>query len=191
MCTIVLFHSALGLRPALRRFADRLRQEGHEVHTPDLFNGRTFDDLHLGEAHRDEIGIPELTERALSAVASLPEDIVYGGFSMGTVPAQLLAGTRPDARAALLVQGAVPLEWIGVQRWPNIPIQLHVAVDDPWFSAMDAAKAVKEIGEQHVEYHEYAGGKHLFFDEDWQEHDADAAALLCTRTNQWLRSLER
>lgn len=189
MSTIVLFHSALGLRPAVHRFADRLREDGHDVHTPDLYDGRTFDDLGLGEAYRDEIGIHELTARAQSAVAEMPEDVVYGGFSMGTVPAQLLAATRAGARGALLVQGAAPLEWIGVEAWPDVPIQLHVAADDPWFSRADAELVVSEIGKRHVDFHEYAGEGHLFFDEEWRDYDPDGAERLMVAARQWVRAL--
>ncbi len=190
MSTIVLFHSALGLRPAVHRFADLLREKEHDVQTPDLYDGRTFDDLESGEAYRDAIGIPELTSRARSAVASLAEDIIYAGFSMGTVPAQLLAGTRPGARGALLVQGGAPLEWIGVQSWPDVPVQLHVAIDDPWFGRADAEVLVSEIGNQHVDYREYPGGGHLFFDEEWRDYDRDAAERLIAAAREWLRALD-
>ncbi|MBB5933498.1 dienelactone hydrolase [Streptomyces zagrosensis] len=37
--TIVLFHSAYGLRPAVHTAAERLRAAGHEVHLPDLYEG--------------------------------------------------------------------------------------------------------------------------------------------------------
>ena len=40
MAEIVLFHHAQGLTPGVTAFADELRQAGHIVHTPDLFDGR-------------------------------------------------------------------------------------------------------------------------------------------------------
>ena len=42
MAEVVLFHHALGLTPGVIAFADELRRAGHTVHTPDLFEGRTF-----------------------------------------------------------------------------------------------------------------------------------------------------
>jgi dienelactone hydrolase len=51
----VVFHHALGLTDAVRRFADALRDAGHTVHSPDLYYGRTFDTVEDGMA-RD---IPE------------------------------------------------------------------------------------------------------------------------------------
>ncbi|MEZ5776444.1 MAG: hypothetical protein R3D33_17580 [Hyphomicrobiaceae bacterium] len=40
MAIIVLFHSALGLRPAVHDFADAIRAAGHTVHVPDYYDGR-------------------------------------------------------------------------------------------------------------------------------------------------------
>ena len=51
---IMLFHSTYGLRPAVREAADRLRAAGHEVWTPDLFDGRTFDTVEEERRHRKE-----------------------------------------------------------------------------------------------------------------------------------------
>ena len=39
---VVLFHSALGLRPGVHWFADELRAAGYAVHTPDLYDGEVF-----------------------------------------------------------------------------------------------------------------------------------------------------
>lgn len=191
MATIVVFHSALGLRPAIHRFAERLREDGHVVRTPELYGGSVFDDLDAGASYRDEIGIPELIRRAQAAVANLPDDLVYAGFSMGAVPAQLLAATRPHTRGALLMQGAAPLQQLGVDRWPaNVPVQLHVAAEDPWFNREDAEQVVVDIPDTLLDYHEYASDGHLFFDEDWQDHDPVAAAAMTEAARRWLRSLE-
>ena len=45
---VVLFHSVLGLRQGVISAAERLRAAGHEVHTPDLFDGEVFDDIDDG-----------------------------------------------------------------------------------------------------------------------------------------------
>lgn len=41
-------------------------------------------------------------ERARAAVEPLPSEVVYVGFSLGVLPAQSLAQTRPSARGAVL-----------------------------------------------------------------------------------------
>lgn len=187
MATVVVFHSALGLRPAIRQFADHLRDHDHVIHTPDLFDGKVFDDLDAGVAHRDTIGIPELIGRAHHAVAYLPEEIVYAGFSMGTGPAQLLAATRPHARGALLIQGAVDLDMLETDGWPtDVPVQLHVATDDPWFNRDDAMKVTEDIPDDLLDYHEYPGDRHLFADPGWKDHDPTATATMLDAVTIWL-----
>jgi len=60
---IVLFHSVLGVRPAVREWADRLRATGHVVHVPDLYDGEVFDDYAPAFAHVERIGgIPALIQ---------------------------------------------------------------------------------------------------------------------------------
>lgn len=39
MAHVILFHSALGLRPGVHSFAEQLRKAGHTVTTPDFYNG--------------------------------------------------------------------------------------------------------------------------------------------------------
>lgn len=67
MAEIVLFHSALGLRPGVTAAADRLRAAGHKVHTPDYYEGEVFDDLDEGLRKCDALGYQEITRRAREA----------------------------------------------------------------------------------------------------------------------------
>lgn len=53
---VVLLHSALGLRPAVRRAEDRLTAAGHRVQVPDPYDGRVFDDVDEGVAHLEQLG---------------------------------------------------------------------------------------------------------------------------------------
>ena len=75
---VVLFHSALGLRPGTLENADRLRAAGHVVHTPDLFEGRTFTDADEGVAHAGAIGWPALQERAAAWVDDATRSLERG-----------------------------------------------------------------------------------------------------------------
>lgn len=190
MGEIVVFHSALGLRPAITQFADRLRGHGHTAHTPDLFEGEVFDDLDAGVAYRDTVGIPALLERAQDAVADLPEALIYVGFSMGTGPAQLLAATRPGARGVVLIQGALGVDALGLDSWPaGVPVQLHVAADDPWFDRAGAREVTAAIPDDLLDYREYPTGAHLFADPDWHEHDPTATAEMLDAITTWLDKL--
>lgn len=146
-------------------------------------------DLHAGVAHRDAIGVPALLGRAQKAVDGMTDELVYAGFSMGTAPAQLLAATRPGARGALLIQGALGIDDLGVGAWPNgVPIQLHVAADDPWFDREDALGAVEGVPDDLVDYHEYPIDAHLFADSDWREHDPDATTQMLAAITTWLET---
>jgi hypothetical protein len=112
MATVLLFHHAHGQTPGFLTFADDLRAAGHTVHTPDLYDGRTFGDLREGVAYAEQVGFPEIIRRGSDAAKDLPADIVYAGFSLGVLPAQALAQTRPGAslpwvRVALRVRDLV------------------------------------------------------------------------------------
>lgn len=191
MATVAVFHSALGLRPAIRGFAERLRTDGHDVVTPDLFDGAVFDDLEAGSAARDALGIPELVARAWAAVADLPSGLVYAGFSMGAMPAQLLAATRPGARGALLLEGAAPLEVLGVDAWPaGVPVQLHTCRDDSWIDHDGIAALATQVPAALWEHHEHTGGGHLVTDPDWPDHDPAVAAGIVAASRSWLSRLD-
>ena len=50
MAEVVLFHHVLGLGEGVQAFADELREAGHTVHTPDLYDGKTFKEIGEGIA---------------------------------------------------------------------------------------------------------------------------------------------
>ena len=70
MTHLVLFHHVAGLTPGVTALADRWRAAGHEVTTPDLFEGRTFGSVEEGFAFvQSSGGFDEVRARALAAVA--------------------------------------------------------------------------------------------------------------------------
>src|ERR1051325_7726927 len=95
MAEILLFHHAQGLTDGVKKFADKLRAGGHEVHSPDLLEGKTFTDINEAVAHVRAVGFEEIAERARREAAALPQALVYAGMSMGAGGAQELAQTRP------------------------------------------------------------------------------------------------
>ncbi|BFV59824.1 dienelactone hydrolase family protein [Kitasatospora sp. CMC57] len=174
---IVLFHSAYGLRPAVHQAADRLRAAGHQVHVPDLYDGRVFDDIEAGMAHKEEIGSEELLRRAVTETAPLltPDTrLVYAGFSLGGALAQNLALADEKALGLLLLHGTSDIREDAAT---EIPVQLHVADPDPfesddWLNAwyLNLSKAGAD-----VEVHRYRGAGHLYTDPELPDHDAEAA----------------
>lgn len=182
MAEVVVFHHALGVTDEIRGFADELGAAGHTVHAPDLFDGRTFDSIDDGMAHVDELGGPmAIVERARAAVASLPGEVDYVGFSLGVLAAQALAQTRPGARGAVLCYSAVPLGNWG-DNWPaawpeGVRLQLHILDGDADFEIAQGLAATVSNAELFV----YGGGEHYF-----AEHDEQAAALLRERVLDFL-----
>ena len=191
MAELVLFHHIQGLTAGLRSFADGLRAAGHTVHTPDLFDGRTFDTIDEGAAFTREDHSPDLDARADAAVADLPAGLVYAGFSFGVMSAQRLAQTRPGAAGAVLVDSSVPItgEW-RFGPWPDgVPVQVHGMDDDPFFAGegdIDAARELVEIVGPSAELFVYPGDQHLFADSSLASYDAEAAALLTERVLAFL-----
>lgn len=179
---VVVFHHALGLTDFVRGFADALSDSGHSVHTPDLFDGRTFDTIEHGLAYSEELGGPTaMVERGRAAAESLPEEVVYIGFSLGVLPAQSLAQTRPSAQGAVLCYSALPLGQWG-DNWPatwpdGVPLQLHILEGDEDFAIARSLAATVPGAELFV----YAGSEHYF-----AEHDDVAAALLGERVLAFL-----
>lgn len=178
MAEIVLFHHAHGLTPGVRHFAGRLRDAGHTVYTPDLFEGRTFDSLDEGVAYADGIGLEPMIERGTTAVQALPESVVYAGLSLGGMVAQALTQTRPGAKGAVLISSAAPTRWFG--EWPSgVPVQIHAAEADTWVE-MDAARELADTVPE-AELSVYPGGSHLFADETLPDYDPESAGLLMER----------
>ena len=191
MTEIVLFHHAQGLTPGVVAFADELRHAGHIVHTPDLFDGRTFDSIEKGMSFVKELGFGEVMARGERAVEALPTALVYAGFSLGVVPAQKLAQTRPGARGALFFYSCIPVSEFG-QSWPEgVPVQVHGMDADPIFVGegdIDAALALIEEA-QNGKLFLYPGDQHYFADNSLPSYDAAATALLLQRVLAFLGAL--
>lgn len=198
MAEVVLFHSVLGLRPGVISAADRLREAGHTVYTPDLFDGEVFDELDAGMRKEEALGDREIARRAREAVTGLPEGLVYSGFSMGLVYAEWLAAERPGALGAVLMHGAVPpgglSEYFGIDRWPEgVPVQVHYAVSDPWVDAGEEVTplgdAVSEAGAAFEEY-VYPGSGHLFADPGLPEYDPSSSEKMWERVLAFLTRID-
>lgn len=184
MARIVLFHHALGLTDGCRSFADRLRADGHEVHTPDLYEGRIFTELEEGVAHVEGIGFDTVIERGVAAVAGLPDDLVYMGMSLGVMPAQVLAQTRSGAQGAVLMHASVEPAELGGD-WPTgLPVQIHTMEDDEWGDVETARWFGDNVGSAEVFL--YPGDRHLFTDPGSPDHDPGATALVEERVRAFL-----
>ena len=190
MVQVLLFHHAQGLTDGVRAFADALRAAGHVVHTPDLFDGRTFRSIAEGLAYIDRIGFEDMRQRGIRVADDLPPELVYAGISFGVLPAQKLAQTRPGARGAVLISSCLPIsgEW-AFGPWPDsVPVQIHGMDKDPIFIGEGDIDAAREIVAKvaDAELFLYPGDQHYFADSSLPSYDADATELLTRRVLEFL-----
>lgn len=190
MTEILFFHHVQGLTPGVVALADALRDAGHTVHTPDLFDGQTFGSIAEGMQHIQATGFGSFIEAAQGIAAELPEELVYAGISFGVVSAQNLAQTRHGALGAVLLESTIPHEEFGP--WPTgVPVQIHGMDGDPEFVGggdIDAARELVATAE-HGELFLYPGDSHLFTDSSLPSYDATATALVLERVLLFLARL--
>jgi len=189
MAEVVLYHHAQGLTDGVKAFADQLRQAGHTVHLPDLYEGRTFDTLDEGIGYAKETGFGVVNERGIKAGEELGDGLVYAGFSLGVMAAQQLAQTTAGAKGALFFDACLPVSEFG-ESWPaGVPVQIHGMDEDPWFTEedgdLDSARALVASTDD-AELILYPGKVHLFADSSLPGYDAEAAKLMTTRVLAFL-----
>ena len=176
MAEVLLFHHIMGLTPGVKAFADDLRGAGHTVHTPDLFDGRTFPSIEEGMKYEEEAGWESVLARGVAAADGLPEGLVYIGMSLGVMPAQKLAQTRPGARGAVLLYGFISTKVFG--SWPEgVPAQIHVMENDPFVVEEGNLDTAREFAGsvEGIELFVYPGDTHYFADPTHQHYDEKAA----------------
>ncbi|WEK04261.1 MAG: dienelactone hydrolase family protein [Candidatus Devosia phytovorans] len=188
MPTILMFHHVLGLTPGVTAFAHALSANGHTVHTPDLFDGKTFASIPSGLAHVKSIGFSEIIARGTAVANGISGEIVTMGMSLGVLPAQAIAQTRANVRGAVLLHGAITISEFS-PTWPShVSVQIHAMDGDPEFVAsgdIEAARGLVAEAENGALFL-YPGSGHLFTDNGLADYDAEASALLMTRVKDFL-----
>lgn len=188
MAEVLVVHHGHGLTAGVREFAEQLRRAGHTVHVPDLFEGRVFDSLEEGIGYAENVGFGTLIARGVAAAEELPAELVYLGFSLGVLPTQKLAQTRPGAKGALLLEACLPVSEFG-GGWPqDVPVQVHGMDADPFFAGegdVDAARTLVETAAD-AELFLYPGDRHLFTDSSLPSHDEHAATQVTHRVLDFL-----
>ena len=121
MAQIVLFHHALGLTDGVRALAEQIAGGGHTVHTPDLYDGRTFATVDEGVAHAQHLGFEEITSAAfLDNPASLGVSRKVGYVETGVTRVRRREGELARTQGLLLtpetfVRDDVRLEVTGAE----------------------------------------------------------------------------
>lgn len=177
---------AAASQPRAPALAARVTPSALTVHTPDLYDGKTFASLDEGVGHAKEVGFGTILERGVEAASDLPPHVVYAGFSMGVMPAQQFAQTRPGAKGALFFSAALPASEFG--SWPQgVPLQIHLMEEDEW--ALEDLPAARQLVEtvDDAELFLYPGDRHLFADSSLADYDEGAAAQLKERVLAFLQ----
>lgn len=181
MAEIVLFHSAYGLDAGVHAVAALLEDGGHRVHTPDVYEGLSFNDAEAGVAHLESVGFPTVLDRAIAACADYGDELVFAGMSMGAGVAQQMGKNDPRARGALLLHGG---GFPRATRWSErVPVQIHFTVDDVWREHGDQENLLESAARAgaQAELFLYPGSAHLFSDPTSPEHLPAFADLLFDR----------
>lgn len=183
MAHILLLHSALGLRPAVLDFGERLRERGHDVSAPDFYEGHVFDHEPEGIAHRD--AHPEYFDHVRDLANDLPADTAFAGFSLGAWFAQRLAAKRPQARAAILLHSAAAPRGT----WSGVPVQVHRHATDPWIDPIDVTNLGAAVAASGAAFEDHVtpGEGHLFTDLDGPDGDLAATNATLERIDAFLR----
>ena len=191
MAEVLLFHHAQGLTPGVVAFADELRAAGHTVHTPDLFDGRTFDSIDEGMAFINDAGF---------------DDVARARRPHGRRPARrarvrrLLvrrdgrAEARPDAarraRAPCSSTRASRSAASGRSDRGRTACRSRSTAWTPtrYFVGEGDIDAAREIVAQveDAELFLYPGDQHYFADSSLPSYDAEATALLTRRVLEFL-----
>jgi dienelactone hydrolase len=145
-------------------------------------------DTESGVAHAEEIGFDVILERGKAAAEGLPNELVYAGMSLGVMPAQMLAQTRPGAKGALLLHAAIPAEEFGP--WPEgVPLQIHTMAGDEWGDVEVAKELAATI--EGAELFLYPGRRHLFTDHNLRDFEPHAATQLKHRVIDFLAAIDK
>ena len=193
MATVALFHSVLGIRQGVLDAAERMRSDGHEVHVPDLYDGRIFDDYPAAMAFADSLDFEAQLGRAMAAVCQLPVDLVTAGFSAGCAPAVYVATQRPVSGVVMFAEALAPSAFEMGLSWPtSVSAQSHAKVDDPFREQEMVELAIREVAAAGgtLEVFDYPGTGHLFTDATLpDEYDPAATELLWSRVLPFLGTL--
>jgi carboxymethylenebutenolidase len=187
---VLVLHPWWGLNNDVRASAQRLRGEGYEVATPDLFGGRVATTIEEAKTLSGEVS--KNSGRAMSEVAEAhtklsaqADRIAVLAWSMGVWFSWQLAQAHPDK-----IRGLVSYYGYGeVEQGKSLPPILgHFAENDEFEALEDVRKTEKALadGGHDAQFHVYPGTKHWFDEPSRPEYDKAASALAWQRTLAFL-----
>ena len=135
-------------------------------------------------AYVKRVGFNTIMERGRLAADGLPSEIVYSGFSLGAMPAQMLAQTRPGAKGALLLHASIPISEFGGS-WPQGVALLINTMEADELGDVDVGRELAETIDG-AELFLYPGDRHLFTADSLPDYDESAATLVEQRVLRFL-----
>jgi carboxymethylenebutenolidase len=185
---VLVLHPWWGLNEDVRASAERLRRQGYEVWSPDLFHGRvatTRDEANAlsGEVSKNWQSTMTEIQDALDKLQA--DRVAVLAWSMGVWFSWQLAQAHPDR-----IRGLVSYYGYG-EFEPGAklpPILGHFAENDEFDSVEDVRGVERKLIEaKHVaEFHVYPGTKHWFDEPSRPEYDKAASELAWKRTLAFL-----
>ena len=190
---VLVLHSWWGLTPFVRRWCDRLADDGFTALAPDLYAGERAERPDDAEALLAELDVDAAADLVLSSVGALSRlpvtdegPIGVVGFSMGGSWALWASARAPEQVGAVV-------SYYGTQ---GIALDAATAAYLGHFAERDELVSEDEVVEleahlhligREVEFHRYAGTGHWFVEEDRPAaFDPGAAALAWDRTVAFL-----
>lgn len=166
-----------------------LEKAGHDVLTPDLFDGKTFQTIEEGLDYFDKIGTDTVFHKAQEACKDLTEFSVIG-YSLGAMLAQEKLQTNQNISAAFLVHSVVEPAYLSGDFPATTPVHVFAMAEDPFFKEDGGVQLLEKLQTQnpHLTAHIYAGKGHLFTEPDQHEYDAELTKIL---ENTVLSELEK
>jgi len=189
---VLVLHAWWGLNDTLRRFCDRLAEDGFVALAPDLYNGSvatTREDAKRLMRQMDKAAARKTLNASLKDLTAHPavDRAVVGvvGFSLGGYYALGLACQKPKVVAA-----AVTFYGSGRGKFTEAQAAFlgHFAEDDEFEETEYVLLLEQKIrqAEKAVAFYTYPGTKHWFFEPDRPEYNPVAAQLAWERTSAFL-----
>jgi carboxymethylenebutenolidase len=189
---ILVIHPWWGLNDFIKRFAERLSENGYHVLAVDLYDGRLAHTIPEAEKLKSTLTRKQVEPLLLKSAQEL-QTVVDGqplgliGFSLGAWWSLWLNEQIPEAFAATVL-------FYGTRGMKDFSTRSaflgHFAENDPYVmdsGRMRLEKTLRSAGRQ-VDFHLYPGTQHWFFESDRPEYEPLAAQLAWQRTHEFLQT---
>ena len=192
---VLVLHAWWGLNDAIRELCTRLAENGFTAYAPDLYHGKTADNIPDAERLSGEVfeNLDQARSDLEEAVSFLKvqtdlagKELAVIGFSLGAFFALDLSVSAPElVRSVVLFYGTKP----GDYSRTKANYLGHFAENDEFESREDVdtlEQALKDAGRD-VAIYQYKGTRHWFFEPDRpQAYNQSAAKLAWDRTLAFL-----